>query len=99
MAVGDVKSGMGVIATNGNFDIRPPVGEEWVVHNVYYTANGWIYFRMVDAVGNSTIQFDSDNTAGARLGACFHLTNNQYLRITNQSGSNQTFGYDGIQTK
>lgn len=95
MAVGDVKSSLATLAAGGLWNIQPPVGEEWVIHNVYYAQP--ISFRI--AGGGSTIKFDSDTTSGARLGAVFHVTNSQYLQILNDFSGENKVAYDGIQTK
>lgn len=98
MAQGDVKSGVKTIAvgTSSVVDIKPASGEEWVIHNLYYSAG--IAMQMTD--GTNIIEFDSDTNSGARLGAVFHLTNSYWLRIRNTSASSTVLvSYDGIQTK
>lgn len=98
MAVGDVVTGISsVAATTGVLDIRPATGVEWTVHNIYYNAGTTIEFYKTD--GTNAIKFDSDTTAGARLGAVFHCTNTQWIQIKNTSGAAVLVGYDGVQTK
>ena len=99
MAMGDVKSGLFSISTTLTGDVKPPTGEEWVIHNFYY--NGMCEFYVVDNTSGSevTVLIDSDSGAGARLGMYFHLTNTHWLRVKNTAASNITFSYDGMQTK
>lgn len=96
MAVGDVKSGLISIVTNGVLDIRPPASEEWVIHNIFYS-QGAVEFYKTD--GTNLLKFDSDTTQGARLGAVFHVTNSQWIQVKNLASTTTLIGYDGIQTK
>jgi hypothetical protein len=96
MAVGDVKAGLfQIVGLNNTAEIKPPAGEEWVIHNLYY--NYACEFQMVE--GTTVIPFDSDTSSGARLGMVFHLTNTHFLRIKNNQGLTLNFAYDGVQTK
>lgn len=99
MAVGDVKAGINTISAGQSYSIQPPVGEEWVIHNLYYETGGYkIDFQIIDGVG--MIGFDSDTSSGARLGVVYHLTNTHYLKVVNTSaGTTMKISYDGIQTK
>lgn len=96
MAIGDVVTGLQSVANNGVLDIRPPAGQEWVVHNIYYN-NGTIEFYKTD--DTNLLKFDSDTSQGARLGVVFHVTNAQWIQVKNTAGSTTIIGYDGIQTK
>jgi hypothetical protein len=97
MALGDVKSAIAsVVATTGTYDIKPPVGEEWVLHNIYYNG-GTVEFYRTDGV--NSLRFDSDTTQGARMGIAYHVSNTQWLQIKNTSASAILVGYDGVQTK
>jgi hypothetical protein len=95
MAAGDVKSDLQAVSNGGNLVIQPPSGEEWVIHNIYYSQP--VTFQIMRSP--NTISFDSDSTNGARLGTVFHLTNGQYLRILNNYAGTNNIGYDGVQTK
>lgn len=95
MAVGDVKSGISQVNAAEYLTIQPGAGEEWVIHNLYYADQVEMYFTD----GANDILFDSDSSAGARLGACFHVNNGRYLKVKNTSSSAKVIGYDGIQTK
>lgn len=94
MAAGNMVGGTAsVAATSGTYDIKPSSGE-WVIHNIYYA--GAVQFSMTD--GTNTIQFDSDTTAGARLGMTTHVSSTYWLRISNTGGSAVLIAYDGMQT-
>lgn len=96
MAIGDVKQGYAnALAPNDYLEIQPPAGEEWIIHNIYYSNS--VGFRIVYPGG--TLPFDSDSGNGARLGMVFHVTNTQYLRITNQYSTGINVAFDGVQTK
>ena len=96
MAQGDVVTGISSIASGAFLEIQPPTGEEWVIHNIYYS-QGTVEFYKYDGV--NTIKFDSDTSFGARLGAVFHVTNAQWIRVKNTAGSATIVGYDGVKTK
>ena len=95
MAAMDVKSDLQVIANTGILTIQPPAGEEWIIHNIYYTQA--VSFRL--AKSGTFLSFDSDNGAGARYGVNIHLTNTQYLQVLNTYTGNNIIAYDGVQTK
>ncbi len=96
MAVGDVVCNMDTIVNAGEvLDIRPPVGQEWVIHNIYY--NKGVEFYRVDDQGNSML-FDSDLSMGARLDAVFHVTNSSWVQMRSLYVATLV-GYDGIQSK
>lgn len=96
MAKGDVKNSLQSVAAGAVLDIKPPSGEEWVIHNIYYHA-GPVEINIFN--GTLTIKADTDQTAGGRFGAVYHVTSTQWLQIKNTSGAAIIFGYDGIQTK
>ena len=95
MAQGDVKSDLQTIANTGILTIQPPAGEEWIIHNIYYTQA--VSFRL--AKSGTFLAFDSDNGAGARFSMGIHLTNTQYLQVLNTYAGNNVIAYDGVQTK
>lgn len=103
MAVGDKKAGATTLTADQIFDIRPPVGEEWTIHNLYYGSSSYNATVTIDLIiqdGATQVYFDRDTSQGARLGLYLNLTNNHYLRLKNGTASN-TFNvsYDGVQTK
>jgi hypothetical protein len=95
MAVGDVKSGISSIASGAYLDIRPPTGEEWVIHNIYHASD--IQLELYD--GTNSLVFDTDTGAGVYAKYAFHVTNSIRIRVKNTSASAQLIGYDGVQTK
>lgn len=96
MAIGDVKANLQSVGNNGILDIKPPNGEEWVIHNIYYN-QGTVEFYKTNGV--HSILFDVDNSRGGRLGALFHCTSTQWLQLKNKATTATLIGYDGIQTK
>jgi len=95
MAVGDVKNGLSNVAAGDYLDIRPPVGEEWVIHNIYHAND--IQLELYD--GTNSLIFDTDAGAGVYAKYAFHVTNSIRIRVKNTSTSAQLIGYDGVQTK
>src|SRR5687768_16951672 len=97
MAQNDVKSNLAVVAAGASMDIQPPSTEEWTVHNIKYT--GAVAFKEVR--GADVLQFETDgNTAGgAKSGLMEHVTNAQFIRITNTGGSSITISYQAIARK
>lgn len=95
MAVGDVKSGISNISSGSYLDIRPPAGEEWVIHNIYHASD--VQLEFYD--GTNSLIFDTDAGAGVYAKYSFHVTNSIRIRVKNTSTSPQLIGYDGVQTK
>jgi hypothetical protein len=96
MAVGDVKSNLVSVSANGNLDIRPPSGEEWVIHNIYHAYD----VDLVFTDGTNLLTFDTEIGAGVYARYAFHVTNGLWIRVVNKDSSNaRLIGYDGIQTK
>jgi len=96
MAVGDVKSSIAVVSAGGRLDIRPPSGEEWVIHNIYHEYD--VDLEFYD--GTNAITFDTDSGAGVYAKYAFHVTNTIRIRVENLDGSNsRKIGYDGVQTR
>jgi hypothetical protein len=77
-------------------DIRPPAGEEWVIHNITHNAAAELF--MTDGT-NHIGPIDSDTGTGGWLNFNFHVTNSVWYRVRNVSGSVQLIGYDGICTR
>jgi hypothetical protein len=96
LSVGDVKSGLVSVAADGYLDIRPPAGEEWVIHNIYHAYDVGLAFTD----GTNVLTFDTDAGAGVYAKYAFHVTNSLWIRVTNKDTVNaRLIGYDGIQTK
>lgn len=97
MAQGDVKSALVVLTAGSTYDIRPPVGEEWTINNLYFN-NGPISFYTTN--GTTSVEFDLDTGGGARLGFVFRLTHDIWIKVNNDDAAiSINISYDGIQTK
>jgi len=95
LAIGDVKSGLVSVGAGEYLDIRPPVGEEWVIHNIYH--EGDIQIELYD--GTNSLVFDTDPGAGVYAKYAFHVTNTIRIRVKNTMTTAKLIGYDGIQTR
>ena len=95
MAVGDVKKDLQSIPSNGTLDIRPPSGEEWVIHNIYHSAEAELYITN----GTISAKISKHDREGGWFCYWFHVTNDQWLQVKNISSSSAVIGYDGVQTK
>jgi len=95
MPVGDVASGMQSIAADTYLNIQPPVGEEWVIHNIYHQNDVELY--LTD--GTNYLKFDEDIGEGVYAYYDFHVTNSLYLAVRNTHSAAQLIGFDGIKTK
>jgi len=95
MAVGDVKSDLQPVNSGDYLSIQPPVGEEWVIHNIYHESD--VSVELYD--GTNSLVFLSATGPGVFARYSFHVTNSIYLRVKNDDASSKLIGYDGIQTK
>lgn len=93
--MGDVKAGIISVEVNGYVDIRPPEGEEWVIHNIYHSGRIELYFTD----GTNLIKFDEAPGPGGYLNFNFHVTYYYWIRVRNTDTTSIFVGYDGIQTK
>lgn len=91
MTVGTVASVVS-LTTGSTVDIRPDAGVEWVLHNIYVESGKQVKVLRYDGTNSVTI----DTVTGSLLAFCFHLTNTQYIRVQNLSGSDIYIGYDGM---
>ena len=99
MAAGNAYQGNGVLAgSNATFDIKPSVGVEAVLHNVWWTAPTSGQVQLIKTDGTNAVQFDSDTTAGGRQNLQIHISNTVWLQLKNTGSANITYGYDGMQT-
>jgi hypothetical protein len=95
MTKGDTKSAISSIAASDYLDIRPPSGEEWIIHNIYHASD--IQLELYD--GTNSLAFDTDTGAGVYAKYAFHVTNSIRIRVKNTTASAQLIGYDGVQSK
>lgn len=94
---GDMFSSISAAVANGAFcDIRTAVGEEAIVHNIYYEDN--IVVSRYDGV--NTIIIETFTGAGVYAWLDFHVGNTHRIRVMNNSGAAAAdIGYDGIYSK
>ncbi len=103
MTVGDAVSlTKNVTIYDNRFHIRPPVGEEWVIHNIKYDNAG---FRMDFYVtkmenGSGALKFHEVTQPGILDNLGIHVTNDQWIMLLNTSaGTTMKASFDGIRTK
>lgn len=98
MAIGDVVASFITPVISGNaFNIRPPSGNEWIVHNIAYD-NGIVDFYKVDSSGGA-LMYDSDTSAGGRFNGAYHCTNDVWYQLKNSGSVTINMSYDGVQSK
>ncbi|MEM1879171.1 MAG: hypothetical protein QXJ18_05365 [Desulfurococcaceae archaeon] len=96
MTVGSVRSGLASVPANGYLDIRPPEGEEWVIHNIYHEYD----VDLILTDGTLSLTFDTDYGAGVYARYAFHVTNTLWIRVRNRDTTiHRLIGYDGVRTK
>jgi len=95
MAVGDVKSAIVSVNPGQYLHIRPPTGEEWVIHNITHSGAVELYFTD----GTNYILVDTNSGNGGWLGFAFHVTNSYWYAVKNVDTITIMVGYDGVQTK
>jgi len=93
--VGEAVGILSATAASGTLDIKPPAGEEWIVHNVYHDGPATLY----KTDGTNTVTIDTDTSGGVWSGFFFHVTNSHYLQVKNDDSSSKVLGYDGIRSK
>lgn len=97
MAIGEKVRGIAVVPANGWYYIRPTVGLEWTVHNVYHSGGG--VDLLVDN-GSFNVPFRTNAGMKGYFSQLFHsVTNAQYLVVRNYNNFPVNVAYDGVQTK
>jgi len=94
-SVGSVISNLISIGAGLYLNIQPPVGEEWVIHNINHEDAVELCFYD----GTNNLLIDSDTEKGAWAGFFFHCTNSRYYRVKNTATAAKLISYDGIITK
>lgn len=84
------------VAAAASLTIRPPSGDEWIIHNIE-SANGYP-IEIYKTDGSNSIMF-MDNKSGGLVGFSFHLTYDVYLTVKNTDASTRYISYDGIVSK
>lgn len=90
------KGNVSALATNGTFNIQPPAGTEWSIHNIYYsqTVSMSIMDGTTSPVSSGPMYVDV-NGAGSVLSGTFNLTNDHYIQVTNTGASASNISFDG----
>lgn len=96
MAAGDVKAGLSSISAGGFLTIQPPIGEEWVVTNIYTPSAKPSELYFTD--GTNDILVDT-RIGGGWFGYAFHITYAYYIKVKNTDTAAQNIGYSGVQIK
>ena len=96
MAVGDIFADTVSIATGASMQIRPSVGIEVVIHNIYVPDGKLATLKKTDGVNTCTVD---QITGGGWVNFNFHINNTDYIEIVNDDAGTQILGYDGIVTK
>lgn len=99
MASGDAVGAIESIADDAACTLQPGAGVEWIIHNLFVpdgTAADGVDIAVVDATGSILI---ADGITSSMLQQNFHLSNTQYITMTNRSGGTILLGYDGIVVK
>lgn len=94
MAVGEPVGGLQTVSAGQFLTIQPPGSMGWTIHNIMYS--GAVEFYLSN--GSLDLRFDTDSTAGARLGAVFHATSSLFYKIKNGGTGTIQIGWDGVQT-
>lgn len=96
MAVNDIVTVVPTsVAAGTSLTIQPGAGIEWLIKNLYY--GGAVTIYRTD--GTNSIAIDTDSSTGGRFDCCFLLTNDSYVKITNNGTSAIYISYDGLVTK
>lgn len=95
MGVGDVHATLTSLAGLGTFTITAEAGDEWVVHNVYYS-------DAIDVVvknGSVRCTIETSGGGGALTSYFIHVTEVHNIELVNRTGSAIVVGYDAIETR
>lgn len=96
MAAGDVCNvGVLTVAENDFMYLRPPVGEEWVVHNIGHSCGAELQFFD----GTNSVVMDTVSDGTAWVGMYLHCTYDKYYRVRNTSLLSNLMCADGMKTK
>jgi len=95
MAIGDVHATISSVIGSATLQIRPDIGDEWVIHNIFSSSS----IDIVSVNGSNRCTFDTLIGPGALTAYFFHVTNTQYMELINKGSSTIECGYDGIETK
>lgn len=95
MPLGNVVSDLQAVNSGSYMYIKPTLGNEWVIHNIYVPDSKDVELYFTDGSHRQLV----DTGDGSWLNYHWHVTSSFYLEVKNVSGSQIYIGYDGVQTK
>lgn len=98
MASGDAVGSIENINDDAAITIKPGAGIEWIVHNLFVpdgSPTNSVQVHVVDGSGSMLI----GEISSSMLQMTFHISNTQWLTMTNKTGGTILLGYDGIVVK
>jgi len=98
MASGDAVIGIESISDNSAITIKPSAGVEWIIHNLFIPDNAaedGVDVAIVSGTGSIVVI----TALSSLFQHNFHVTNSQWITMTNKTGSTALLGYDGIVVK
>jgi hypothetical protein len=95
MAAGSAVTAENATAGSGTWTIQPGAGAEWIIHTLAWT--GPCNVTITDGA-NPVIFFQAATSNSMLSNLQLHLTNAQYLIMTDTSGATNNMSYSGIQT-
>jgi hypothetical protein len=97
-SIGDtIVSDIQAITAGQALNIRPPVGQEWVIHNIGCDAQPGNLLRKITA--GDYLLVERLPSYSLRTGLNLLCTYDNYVQIYNAGAIAGNFGYDGIRTK
>ena len=96
MTAGDPISVLQLIPSNGYLEIKPPVGEVWMIKNIYF-GNEWELKKV--ASPEISIVIGSGVNNGMWKNMTLITDNEIFLAIQNISASSSIYGFDGLVIK
>jgi len=90
--IGETIHGMSSVSDGSYLDIQASSGEHWFISNIYHGADA----TLIKTNGSDEIEIDSAEGSGGWVVHKFFVTENDYLRIRNDSGSSAIMGYEGV---
>jgi hypothetical protein len=95
MARGDVVVDNVSVADTAYMTIQPGSGVEWLIQNITWPTSTSVQVSTYD--GTNECIFHTDTTLGGLINCSFALTNGNYMRVKNVTGSGSAvMHYDGF---
>lgn len=96
MAAGDVYiAGVFTVPQDDYMYLRPPVGEEIVIHNIGHSQSAVLEFFD----GTNAVVMDTVSDGSSWVGMYLHCTYDKYYRVKNTSVLDSLMCADGMKTK